>query len=166
MIRSYAQAMAGQTGVKAGGLTAATFAWQDLDAIGSIQNFGTASREGRNTSADVHAGRTVAQTVNTTPGASYTFSIRYSGRSKGNAGGVTLLTGPDKDHLTGRADPHHGLQDRPETGTRPAMWEPSPTRTPIPWTPRKAATNRGTIPTNRELLRGQRLLSQPDNLGR
>lgn len=29
MIRSYAQAMAGQTGVKAGGLTAATFAWQD-----------------------------------------------------------------------------------------------------------------------------------------
>ena len=38
-IRSYAQAMAGQTGVKAGGLTAATFAWQDLDAIGSNQNF-------------------------------------------------------------------------------------------------------------------------------
>ncbi|MDR3874695.1 MAG: InlB B-repeat-containing protein, partial [Bifidobacterium sp.] len=28
------------------------------------------------------------------------FSIRHSGRSKGNAGGVTLLTGPDKDHLT------------------------------------------------------------------
>ena len=48
----------------------------------------------------MHAGRTVAQTVNTTPGASYTFSIRHSGRSKGNAGGVTLLTGPDKDHLT------------------------------------------------------------------
>ena len=36
----------------------------------------------------------------TTPGASYTFSIRHSGRSKGNAGGVTLLVGPDKDHLT------------------------------------------------------------------
>ena len=33
-IRSYAQAMAGQTGVKAGGLTAATFAWQDVDATG------------------------------------------------------------------------------------------------------------------------------------
>lgn len=48
----------------------------------------------------MHAGRTVAQTVNTTPGASYTFSIRHSGRSKGNAGGVTLLAGPDKDHLT------------------------------------------------------------------
>lgn len=100
MIRSYAQAMAGQTGVKAGGLTAAMFAWQDLDAIGSIQNFELHREKDGNTAADVHAGRTVAQTVNTTPGASYTFSIRHSGRSKGNAGGVTLLTGPDKDHLT------------------------------------------------------------------
>lgn len=100
MIRSYAQAMAGQTGVKAGGLTAATFAWQDLDAIGSIQNFELHREKDGNTAADVHAGRTVAQTVNTTPGASYTFSIRHSGRSKGNAGGVTLLAGPDKDHLT------------------------------------------------------------------
>ena len=95
-IRSYAQAMAGQTGVKAGGLTAATFAWQDLDAIGSNQNFELHREKDGNTAADVHAGRTVAQTVNTTPGASYTFSIRHSGRS----GGVTLLTGPDKDHLT------------------------------------------------------------------
>lgn len=100
MIRSYAQAMAGQTGVKAGGLTAATFAWQDLDAIGSIQNFELHREKDGNTAADVHAGRTVAQTVNTTPGAAYTFSIRHSGRSKGNAGGVTLLVGPDKDHLT------------------------------------------------------------------
>lgn len=100
MIRSYAQAMAGQTGVKAGGLTAATFAWQDLDAIGSIQNFELHREKDGNTAADVHAGRTVAQTVATTPGAAYTFSIRHSGRSKGNAGGVTLLTGPDKDHLT------------------------------------------------------------------
>lgn len=100
MIRSYAQAMAGQTGVKAGGLTAATFAWQDLDAIGSIQNFELHRERDGNTAADVHAGRTVAQTVATTPGAAYTFSIRHSGRSKGNAGGVTLLTGPDKDHLT------------------------------------------------------------------
>ena len=99
-IRSYAQAMAGQTGVKAGGLTAATFAWQDLDAIGSNQDFELHREKDGNTAADVHAGRTVAQTVNTTPGASYTFSIRHSGRSKGNAGGVTLLTGPDKDHLT------------------------------------------------------------------
>lgn len=99
-IRSYAQAMAGQTGVKAGGLTAATFAWQDLDAIGSNQNFELHREKDGNTAADVHAGRTVAQTVNTTPGASYTFSIRHAGRSKGNAGGVTLLTGPDKDHLT------------------------------------------------------------------
>lgn len=100
MIRSYAQAMAGQTGVKAGGLTAATFAWQDLDAIGGNQNFELHRERDGNTAADVHAGRTVAQTVNTTPGASYTFSIRHSGRSKGNAGGVTLLAGPDKDHLT------------------------------------------------------------------
>lgn len=99
-IRSYAQAMAGQAGVKAGGLTAATFAWQDLDAIGSNQNFELHREKDGNTAADVHTGRTVAQTVNTTPGASYTFSIRHSGRSKGNAGGVTLLTGPDKDHLT------------------------------------------------------------------
>ena len=99
-IRSYAQAMAGQTGVKAGGLTAATFAWQDLDAIGSNQNFELHREKDGNTAADVHAGRTVAQTVATTPGAAYTFSIRHSGRSKGNAGGVTLLVGPDKDHLT------------------------------------------------------------------
>lgn len=99
-IRSYAQAMAGQTGVKAGGLTAATFAWQDLDATGSNQNFELHREKDGNTAADVHMGRTVAQTVNTTPGAAYTFSIRHSGRSKGNAGGVTLLTGPDKDHLT------------------------------------------------------------------
>lgn len=100
MIRSYAQAMAGQTGAKAGGLTAATFAWQDVDATGGNQNFELHRERDGNTAADVHAGRTVAQTVNTTPGASYTFSIRHSGRSKGNAGGVTLLTGPDKDHLT------------------------------------------------------------------
>lgn len=100
MIRSYAQAMAGQTGVKAGGLTAATFAWQDVDATGGNQNFELHRERDGNTAADVHAGRTVAQTVATTPGAAYTFSIRHSGRSKGNAGGVTLLAGPDKDHLT------------------------------------------------------------------
>ena len=99
-IRSYAQAMAGQTGVKAGGLTAATFAWQDVDATGGNQNFELHRERDGNTAADVHAGRTVAQTVATTPGAAYTFGIRHSGRSKGNAGGVTLLVGPDKDHLT------------------------------------------------------------------
>ena len=99
-IRSYAQAMAGQTGVKAGGLTAATFAWQDVDATGGNQNFELHREKDGNTAADVHAGRTVAQTVATTPGAAYTFGIRHSGRSKGNAGGVTLLVGPDKDHLT------------------------------------------------------------------
>ena len=99
-IRSYAQAMAGQTGVKAGGLTAATFVWQDVDATGGNQNFELHRERDGNTAADVHAGRTVAQTVATTPGAAYTFGIRHSGRSKGNAGGVTLLVGPDKDHLT------------------------------------------------------------------
>lgn len=99
-IRSYAQAMAGQTGVKAGGLTAATFAWQDVDATGGNQNFELHRERDGNTAADVYAGRTVAQTVATTPGAAYTFGIRHSGRSKGNAGGVTLLVGPDKDHLT------------------------------------------------------------------
>lgn len=99
-IRSYAQAMAGQTGVKAGGLTAATFAWQDVDATGGNQNFELHRERDGNTAADVHAGRTVAQTVATTPGAAYTFGIRHSGRSKGNEGGVTLLVGPDKDHLT------------------------------------------------------------------
>ena len=99
-IRSYAQAMAGQTGVKAGDLTAATFAWQDVDDTGGNQNFELHREKDGNTAADVHAGRTVAQTVATTPGASYTFGIRHSGRSKGNAGGVTLLTGPDKNHLT------------------------------------------------------------------
>lgn len=99
-IRSYAQAMAGQTGVKGGGLTAATFAWQDVDATGGNQNFELHRERDGNTAADVHAGRTVAQTVATTPGAAYTFGIRHSGRSKGNAGGVTLLVGPDKDHLT------------------------------------------------------------------
>lgn len=99
-IRSYAQAMAGQTGVKAGGLTAATFAWQDVDATGGNQNFELHRERDGNTAADVHVGRTVAQTVATTPGAAYTFGIRHSGRSKGNAGGVTLLVGPDKDHLT------------------------------------------------------------------
>ena len=99
-IRSYAQAMAGQPGVKADGLTAATFAWQDVDATGGNQNFELHREKDGNTAADVHAGRTVAQTVATTPGAAYTFGIRHSGRSKGNAGGVTLLTGSDKDHLT------------------------------------------------------------------
>lgn len=100
VVSSYYQYANGQNGTKMPGLTTSSFAWQDLDAIGSNQNFELHREKDGNTAADVHAGRTVAQTVNTTPGASYTFSIRHSGRSKGNAGGVTLLTGPDKDHLT------------------------------------------------------------------
>lgn len=100
VVSSYYQYANGQNGTKMPGLTTSSFAWRDVDATGGIQNFELHREKDGNTAADVHAGRTVAQTVNTTPGASYTFSIRHSGRSKGNAGGVTLLTGPDKDHLT------------------------------------------------------------------
>lgn len=103
-VASYYQWAYHQPSMKVAGLTAAAFAWQDLDAGttagSSSQAFELHREKDGNTAADVHAGRTVAQTVNTTPGASYTFSIRHSGRSKGNAGGVTLLAGPDKTHLT------------------------------------------------------------------
>lgn len=100
VVSSYYQYANGQNGTKMPGLTTSSFAWRDVDAIGGHQVMELHREKDGNTAADVHAGRTVAQTVNTTPGASYTFSIRHSGRSKGNAGGVTLLTGPDKDHLT------------------------------------------------------------------
>lgn len=100
VVSSYYQYANGQNGTKMPGLTTSSFAWRDVDAIGGHQAMELHREKDGNTAADVHAGRTVAQTVNTTPGASYTFSIRHSGRSKGNAGGVTLLTGPDKDHLT------------------------------------------------------------------
>ena len=100
VVSSYYQYANGQNGTKMPGLTTSSFAWQDLDAIGGHQAMELHREKDGNTAADVHAGRTVAQTVATTPGAAYTFSIRHSGRSKGNAGGVTLLTGPDKDHLT------------------------------------------------------------------
>ena len=39
------------------------------------------------------------QTIDTQAGVAYTVSIRHSGRSKGNAGSVQVLVGPDKDHL-------------------------------------------------------------------
>lgn len=100
VISSYYQYANGQKGTKIPGLTTSSFAWRDVDNFGGHQAMELHREKDGNTAADVHAGRTVAQTVNTTPGASYTFSIRHSGRSKGNAGGVTLLTGPDKDHLT------------------------------------------------------------------
>lgn len=100
VVSSYYQYANGQNGTKMPGLTTSSFAWRDVDAIGGHQAMELHREKDGNTAADVHAGRTVAQTVNTTPGASYTFSIRHSGRSKGNAGGVTLLTGSDKDHLT------------------------------------------------------------------
>lgn len=100
VVSSYYQYANGQNGTKMPGLTTSSFAWQDLDAIGGHQAMELHREKDGNTAADVHAGRTVAQTVATTPGAAYTFSIRHSGRSKGNAGGVTLLAGPDKDHLT------------------------------------------------------------------
>lgn len=100
VISSYYQYANGQNGTKMPGLTTSSFAWRDVDAIGGHQAMELHREKDGNTAADVHAGRTVAQTVATTPGASYTFGIRHSGRSKGHAGGVTLFTGPDKDHLT------------------------------------------------------------------
>lgn len=100
VVSSYYQYANGQNGTKMPGLTTSSFAWRDVDAIGGHQAMELHRERDGNTAADVHAGRTVAQTVATTPGAAYTFSIRHSGRSKGNAGGVTLLAGPDKDHLT------------------------------------------------------------------
>ena len=100
VVSSYYQYANGQNGTKMPGLTTSSFAWRDVDAIGGHQAMELHREKDGNTAADVHAGRTVAQTVATTPGAAYTFSIRHSGRSKGNAGGVTLLVGPDKDHLT------------------------------------------------------------------
>lgn len=100
VVSSYYQYANGQNGTKMPGLTTSSFAWRDVDAIGGHQAMELHREKDGNTAADVHAGRTVAQTVATTPGAAYTFSIRHSGRSKGNAGGVTLLTGSDKDHLT------------------------------------------------------------------
>ena len=100
VVSSYYQYANGQNGTKMPGLTTSSFVWRDVDAIGGHQAMELHREKDGNTAADVHAGRTVAQTVNTTPGAAYTFSIRHSGRSKGNAGSVTLLTGPDKDHLT------------------------------------------------------------------
>lgn len=100
VVSSYYQYANGQNGTKMPGLTTSSFAWRDVDAIGGHQAMELHREKDGNTAADVHAGRTVAQTAATTPGAAYTFSIRHSGRSKGNAGGVTLLVGPDKDHLT------------------------------------------------------------------
>lgn len=100
VVSSYYQYANGQNGTKMPGLTTSSFAWRNVDAIGGHQAMELHREKDGNTAADVHAGRTVAQTVATTPGAAYTFSIRHSGRSKGNAGGVTLLAGPDKDHLT------------------------------------------------------------------
>ena len=100
VISSYYQYANGQEGTKIPGLTTSSFVWRDVDNFGVHQAMELHREKDGNTAADVHAGRTVAQTFATTPGAAYTFSIRHSGRSKGNAGGVTLLTGPDKDHLT------------------------------------------------------------------
>lgn len=100
VISSYYQYANGQKGTKIPGLTTSSFAWRDVDNFGGHQAMELHREKDGNTAADVHAGRTVAQTVATMPGASYTFGIRHSGRSKGHAGGVTLLTGPDKEHLT------------------------------------------------------------------
>lgn len=99
-VRSYYQAMNGSGFTMIAGLDAASFAWTDVTGDQNTTGFELHHEKDGNTAADVHAGRTVAQTFDTTPGAVYTVSIRHSGRSKGNAGGVTLLVGPDRGHLT------------------------------------------------------------------
>lgn len=70
-IRSYAQAMAGQTGVKAGGLTAATFAWQDVDATGgkdSVPSHTEAGKVETVSSTSTSSVRTIADTTSSTDG--------------------------------------------------------------------------------------------------
>ena len=82
------------------GLSQATFGWQEL--TGGDHNtpaFELHREKDGNVCADVHGSRTIGQTIDTQAGVAYTVSIRHSGRSKGNAGSVQVLVGPDKDHL-------------------------------------------------------------------
>ena len=82
------------------GLSQATFAWQELTG-GDYKTtlFELHQEKDGNVCADVHGSRTIGQTIDTQAGVAYTVSIRHSGRSKGNAGSVQVLVGPDKDHL-------------------------------------------------------------------
>ena len=82
------------------GLSQATFGWQELTGGDYKTTLFELHREkDGNVCADVHGSRTIGQTIDTQAGVSYTVSIRHSGRSKGNAGSVQVLVGPDKDHL-------------------------------------------------------------------
>lgn len=82
------------------GLSQATFGWQELP-VGDHKttSFELHREKDGNVCADVHGSRTIGQTIDTQAGVAYTVSIRHSGRSKGNAGSVQVLVGPDKDHL-------------------------------------------------------------------
>ena len=82
------------------GLSQATFGWQELTG-GDYEttSFELHREKDGNVCADVHGSRTIGQTIDTQAGVAYTVSIRHSGRSKGNAGSVQVLVGPDKDHL-------------------------------------------------------------------
>lgn len=82
------------------GLSQATFGWRELTGGDHKTTAFELHREkDGNMCADVHGNRTIGQTIDTQAGVAYTVSIRHSGRSKGNAGSVQVLVGPDKDHL-------------------------------------------------------------------
>lgn len=89
-----------QPGHQVAGLSQATFGWQELTGGDHKTTLFELHREkDGNVCADVHGSRTIGQTIDTQAGVAYTVSIRHSGRSKGNAGSVQVLVGPDKDHL-------------------------------------------------------------------
>lgn len=82
------------------GLSQATFGWQELTGGDhKTTPFELHREKDGNVCADVHGSRTIGQTIDTQAGVAYTVSIRHSGRSKGNAGSVQVLVGPDRDHL-------------------------------------------------------------------
>lgn len=82
------------------GLSQATFGWQELTGGDhKTTSFELHREKDGNVCADVHGSRTIGQTIDTQAGVAYTVNIRHSGRSKGNAGSVQVLVGPDKDHL-------------------------------------------------------------------
>lgn len=89
-----------QPGHQVAGLSQATFGWQELTGGDhKTTSFELHREKDGNVCADVHGSRTIGQTIDTQAGVAYTVSIRHSGRSKGNAGSVQVLVGPDKDHL-------------------------------------------------------------------
>ena len=89
-----------QPGRQVAGLSQATFGWQELTGGDhKTAAFELHREKDGNVCADVHGSRTIGQTIDTQAGVAYTVSIRHSGRSKGNAGSVQVLVGPDKDHL-------------------------------------------------------------------